>query len=442
MAAIQLTDKAYCTEIQNLNELKQYIGKELGLSEWTTLTQEQIDSFARTTEDNQWIHINPDMAAKHSPYKKTIAHGFFVLSLASKFCYETFKLMDVSMGVNYGLDKVRFMNAVTVGAWIRARVSLMETIEIPGGVRYKTKIVFELKGQEKPACVAEFIAQAYANPNKGENNSKIKVDNQIPDDIDSNAVKYEKEGHIGVITINRPDRYNAVTDDVVDGITDAISKIRKDDDVRAVVLTGAGKGFCAGADMATFGQITPEEGRAYLTSTYLPLMRTIITLRKPIIAAVNGTAAGVGASIALACDFRVMSPKSALLYAFVNIGLGPDGGGSWLLARQVGYSRALQIAIEGKKISADECLQLGLTNKLTQNDNPLQTAKAWAQELAQRPTLAVGITKEDMFYAMDHDLYDTIAYEAEKQMAAFASHDLAEGVSAFLGKRPPKFIGK
>ena len=441
MVEEKVIDKAYSTEIPHLSDLPHYLNKELGLSNWMAITQEMIDSFARTTDDNQWIHINPEKSALSSPYKKTVAHGFLVLSLASKFCYETFQVKDVAMGVNYGLDKVRFMNATRVGSLLRARVSLLEFNPFEGGGKYKLKLVFELKGEEKPACVAEFIAQAYCNPNKKLEDSTIKK--ETVEKKQNNAVLFEKEGDIGIITLNRPERYNAVTDDVVNGITDAINLIRKDDDIRAVIITGAGKGFCAGADMAVFGQITPEEGRAYITKTYLPLMRTFFTLRKPIIGAINGTAAGVGASIALACDFRVMSKSSALLYAFVNIGLGPDGGGSWLLARQVGYSKALQIAVEGKKVMAQECLSLGLTNKLVDDDaDLLSNSKTWAHELAKRPTLAVGVTKEDMFYAMGHDLYETIAFEADKQVSTFGSHDFAEGVNAFLEKRPAKFIGK
>ena len=444
MAEEKSINKAYSTEVPQLSDLTHYLGKELGISNWMTITQDMIDSFAKTTEDTQWIHIDPEKSAKYSPYKKTVAHGFLVLSLASKFCFETLKIKDIAMGVNYGLDKVRFMNATPVGALLRARVSLMEFSPFEGGGKYKLKLVFELKGVEKPACVAEFIAQVYSNPNSKKAISEPKKD--IPKKIENNndeSVLFEKDGDIGIITLNRPSRYNAVTDDVVNGITTAINKIRKDDDIRAVVITGAGKGFCAGADMAVFGQVTPEEGRAYITSTYQPLMRNLFTLRKPIIGAINGTAAGVGASLALACDFRVMSQNSALLYAFINIGLGPDGGGSWLLARQIGYSKALQIAVEGKKIMAKECLDLGLTNKLVSEDSELlKTAKNWAHELAKLPTLAVGVTKEDIFYAMGHDLYDTIAYEAEKQVTTFGSRDFSEGVNAFLEKRPAKFIGK
>ena len=262
------------------------------------------------------------------------------------------------------------------------------------------------------------------------------------DELRSESVLFKKEGDIAIVTLNRPEKYNAVNDDLVNGINESIAKVQKDDSIRAMVITGAGKGFCSGADMNTFGNITPDEGRTYLTNTYGPLMRNLTTLKKPIIAAINGTAAGVGASIALACDFRVMSENSGLLYAFINIGLGPDGGASWLLARQVGYSRALQIAVEGKKIKGDECHRLGLANKLVENDAIVSTAIDWAHQIAKLPTLAVGITKEDIFHAMDNDLQSTIAYEAERQTAAFASHDLVEGVSAFLQKRKPKFIGK
>ena len=282
-------NKAYSTEISQLSDLTHYLGKELGLSNWITITQDMIDTFARTTDDNQWIHVDPEKSAKYSPYKKTVAHGFLVLSLASKFCFETLKIKDIAMGVNYGLDKVRFMNATPVGALLRARVSLMEFRPFEGGAKYKLKLVFELKGEEKPACVAEFIAQAYANPNSKKTSSAPKK--VAPEKIESNnneSVLFEKQGDIGIITLNRPSRYNAVTDDVVNGITAAINIIRKDDDIRAVVITGAGKGFCAGADMAVFGQVTPEEGRAYITSTYQPLMRTLFTLRKPIIGAING----------------------------------------------------------------------------------------------------------------------------------------------------------
>ncbi len=140
------------------------------------------------------------------------------------------------------------------------------------------------------------------------------------------AVLIEIKDSIAVITLNRPERYNAVNQDLIDGINDSFTIVENDDNIRAVVFTGNGKGFCAGADMDTFGISTPEDSREYITTVYQGLLRNFQTLKKPIIGAVNGIAAGVGAAFALACDFRVMSNESAILYAFINIGLGPDGG--------------------------------------------------------------------------------------------------------------------
>lgn len=161
---MEQTTTPYSTKLKELSELKDYIGKELGLTEWITIEQERIDSFAETTEDRQWIHTDPERSAAFSPYKKTVAHGFLVLSLASKISYDTFSIENVVMGVNYGLDKVRFPNATKSDAQLRGRVSLMEYDAIPGGAKYKVKIVFELQGEEKPACVAEFLAMAYTPP--------------------------------------------------------------------------------------------------------------------------------------------------------------------------------------------------------------------------------------------------------------------------------------
>ena len=256
------------------------------------------------------------------------------------------------------------------------------------------------------------------------------------------AVLFEVDAGVALITLNRPERYNAVNQDLVDGISESLKKAKDDKSIRAIVLTGAGKGFCAGADMMVFGgEVTPEQRRDYIINQYQPLMRQFFNLNKPIIGAINGTAAGVGAAFALACDLRVMSEKSAILYAFINIGLGPDGGASWLLSRQVGYSKAFEIAISGKKVLGQQCFDLGLTNRIVENEQILDNAINWAKELANRPTLAIGITKQDLVHSINNDLYSTIAYEAERQVLAFKSHDLKEGVTAFIEKRKPNFKG-
>ena len=257
------------------------------------------------------------------------------------------------------------------------------------------------------------------------------------------AVLFDVADGVATITLNRPERYNAVNQDLVDGIMASLKMCALEDSIRAVVVTGSGRGFCAGADLSVFGaEVSPEIRRDYIIEQYQPIMEGFFKLKKPIIGAINGTAAGVGAAFALACDLRVMGDTSSLLYAFVNIGLGPDGGASWLLSRQVGYSKAIEIAISGKKVTAAECLQFGLTNRLVPDADLLSEAQAWAKELAKSPTLAIGITKEDIFFSMNNTLNDTIAYEAEKQVAAFKSHDLEEGVTAFIEKRKPNFIGK
>ena len=155
---------AYATSFKQLSDMKDWVGKELGLTDWITISQERIDAFAAATEDHQWIHIDPEKSKLHSPYKKTIAHGFLILSLASKFTYDCYSVADVVMGVNYGLNKVRFPNATPSGAEIRGRISLLNYDEKPDGARFILKVVFEIKGEEKPACVAEFIGQAYTAP--------------------------------------------------------------------------------------------------------------------------------------------------------------------------------------------------------------------------------------------------------------------------------------
>lgn len=161
---MERTTQPYATKLAKLEQLKNYVGKELGLTEWMTIEQDRINTFAEVTEDRQWIHTDPERSAAFSPYKKTVAHGFLVLSLASKISYDALSISDVVMGVNYGLDKVRFTNATRTGAKIRGRVSLMAFDPVPGGAKYKLSIVFELEGEEKPACVAEFIAMAYTPP--------------------------------------------------------------------------------------------------------------------------------------------------------------------------------------------------------------------------------------------------------------------------------------
>jgi len=157
----QKKDAPYKSEFPNLEAMEAAVGRELGLSDWMPISQERINAFAEVTEDHQWIHTDPAQSAKFSPYQTTIAHGFLVLSLASKMVAETYQLGGIGMGINYGLDRVRFPNATRVGDEIRARVFFAEYQPIERGARLKMEVTFEIKGREKPACVAEFITLIY-----------------------------------------------------------------------------------------------------------------------------------------------------------------------------------------------------------------------------------------------------------------------------------------
>ena len=154
-------NEAYKTNFKNLDELNSSVGKELGVSDWIEITQENINIFAKITQDEQWIHLDKEKSKKHSPYKTTIAHGFMILSLASRFSYDTLNLESVKMGVNYGVDRVRFTSATPSGGFVRGRVSLLECEKKDGSAKYKLGITVELNGQEKPVCIAETLAIAY-----------------------------------------------------------------------------------------------------------------------------------------------------------------------------------------------------------------------------------------------------------------------------------------
>ena len=155
------TQKPHKSIFKNISDMESALGKELGLTPWSIMDQKRINSFAKTTQDEQWIHIDEKRCVKESPYKHTIAHGFLMLSMCSKIMYDTYEIKHSSMAINYGLDKVRFPNATKAGSKFRGRVSLADFKVIPNGAKYKLNVIIELEGHEKPACVAEFLALAY-----------------------------------------------------------------------------------------------------------------------------------------------------------------------------------------------------------------------------------------------------------------------------------------
>jgi 2-(1,2-epoxy-1,2-dihydrophenyl)acetyl-CoA isomerase len=260
---------------------------------------------------------------------------------------------------------------------------------------------------------------------------------------DEQTVLYQVEAGVATITLNRPERRNAVTPEMLQVLRTRFEAATEDERVRAVLITGAGKGFCAGQDLSIFGGIPePDAVRDVVLNYYRPLIESICRLEKPVLAAINGVAAGAGASLALACDLRIMADDGSLLLAFSNIGLVPDAGASWFLTRLVGYSRAYEIAITGERIAAARCAELGLTNRVTVADALLVDAQQWAQQLAQRPTVALGLTKRVMHQAAMQDLATILIAEAELQVQATMTADHREGVMAFVEKRPPVFVGR
>jgi 2-(1,2-epoxy-1,2-dihydrophenyl)acetyl-CoA isomerase len=249
----------------------------------------------------------------------------------------------------------------------------------------------------------------------------------------------------GVLTLrlNRPERRNALTAPLLAELARALDHAAAEPAVRAVVLTGEGKSFCAGQDLAALGGAArADDVRMMIRDSYAPVILKLCTLPKPVIAAVNGAAAGAGASLALACDLRVLAEDASLVQAFINIGLVPDAGSTWLLTRLVGYSRAFELAISGARIPAQRGLELALANRVVPPGELLETAQGWAAELAQGPTLAIGLTKQLFQPAAQHSLAEMLALEAEQQAIAIQSADHREGVAAFREKRSPQFSGR
>jgi 2-(1,2-epoxy-1,2-dihydrophenyl)acetyl-CoA isomerase len=257
------------------------------------------------------------------------------------------------------------------------------------------------------------------------------------------AVLTAVEGGTMTITMNRPEVLNALNPAMLDGLRAALAAAKADDAVRAVVLTGAGRGFCAGADLGSdamrTGRTDVSQG---LRESYHPIVLAMRQLPKPLVAAVNGSAAGAGMSLALACDVVLAGESASFLQAFSKIGLVPDCGSTWFLPRIVGDVRARAMMLMAEKIPARDALQYGLVWKVSADAELADDARACAQRLAAMPTRALDLIKQALTQSAANGLGEQLEVEALMQGQAFRTEDFREGVAAFVAKRPPRFVGR
>jgi 2-(1,2-epoxy-1,2-dihydrophenyl)acetyl-CoA isomerase len=257
------------------------------------------------------------------------------------------------------------------------------------------------------------------------------------------TIRVERDGSLLTITLNRPDRLNAMPPAMADELGQAFYDIG---DARAVLITGEGKGFCSGADLAARGEGSALGGKGgsheALSNHYNPAVSQLIRANVPVICAVNGPAAGVGCSLALAADFTIAAKSAYFLQAFVNIGLVPDGGSTWLLARAIGRARATRMMMLGEKISGEQAEAWGLIYKCVDDADLMTEARALATKLANGPTVAYAQMKRNLATALDTNLQLVLLAEAEAQRLAGATADAMEGGMAFLEKRKAEFKGE
>ncbi|MCO6436098.1 MAG: enoyl-CoA hydratase/isomerase family protein [Phycisphaerae bacterium] len=263
---------------------------------------------------------------------------------------------------------------------------------------------------------------------------------------DSNALAVADAVAVRTITLNRPDVLNACNESLLVALGKAVREAEKDAAVRCIVITGAGRAFCSGQDLADvagrYDSDAPLELGAHIRKNYNPLIQKIRTMEKPVVGSINGVAAGAGCSLALACDLRIAAESASFIQSFVNVGLVPDSGSTFFLPRLIGNARAMEMTFTGRKIKADEALQIGLVNQVVPDDQLATATAELAAKLAALPTRAIGLTKRAINAAWTSDLEEQLDYEAMLQTTAGQTHDHREGVTAFLGKRKPEFRGQ
>lgn len=258
------------------------------------------------------------------------------------------------------------------------------------------------------------------------------------------TIQFAEDGAVATITLNRPDKLNSFTAHMHNELREAVARVRDGRRARCLVLTGAGRGFCAGQDLSdrVMGEDSAPIDLAHTLSTYYnPLVMALRALEMPVIAAVNGVAAGAGANLALACDIVLAARSASFIQAFCKIGLLPDCGGTYFLPRLAGTARAMGLAMLGDKLSAEQAAEWGLIWKVVDDARLMDETTALARHFATQPTRGLALIKKAIQASHDNSLEAQLSLEAELQRQAGRTRDYREGVAAFMGKRPPKFGG-
>lgn len=259
-------------------------------------------------------------------------------------------------------------------------------------------------------------------------------------------IRLDRDGAVLTITLNRPEVLNAFDAQMTAELLGALADVRGDRAVRAVVLTGTGRAFCAGADVAGLvdaaeGGASPPALRAAMLTRNADLVRTLWDLDRPIVAAVNGVAAGAGASMVVACDVALMAESASIAFLFARRGLVPDYGATWVLPRLVGLRAARRLCLFGERVDAHEAAALGLVDRVVADDDLAEEAAALARRLAEGPTTALGLTRRLLATSFERGLSEAVEAEFTAQALCFATSDASEGAAAFVAKRPPRFTG-
>ncbi|NIJ13977.1 2-(1,2-epoxy-1,2-dihydrophenyl)acetyl-CoA isomerase [Saccharomonospora amisosensis] len=259
------------------------------------------------------------------------------------------------------------------------------------------------------------------------------------------VLRREDADGVRTLTLNRPKAYNSLTVELKESLLRELRQAASDDEVRALVLTGAGKAFCAGQDLKEhIGKLRAGDDSPLRTVSqhYNPIIKTIVDMPKPVIAAVNGPAAGAGAALAYAADVRIAASSANFMMAFAKVGLGPDSGASWTLQRLIGYGRALELMLLARTVESEEALRIGLVGEVVADENLAARAHELAAGLAAGPTAAYSSIKSTMATAARSTLDEALAEEDAGQARLGATADHAEAVAAFVDKRPPNFRGR